>query len=373
MHLYLHVPFCARRCSYCDFAIAVRREVPSRAYANAVLREWEGWQNHPAWELSSEIETIYFGGGTPSLLDPDQLGRILDGIRARRPVAADAELTIEANPDDVSADQSRRWRSLGINRISLGVQSFDPAVLTWMHRTHTADDVPRAVGTLREQEFSNISLDLIFALPPHLGRDWSADLDRAFALNPEHLSLYGLTVEERTPLARWMARGEAVRPDDEVYASEFLAADAALRARGYEHYEISNAGKPGFRSRHNSAYWQRRPFIGLGPSAHSGFGDQRRWNLREWTAYEAAVAGTGRPMEQLESLDPAAIALENLYLGLRVVEGMPEDHLPSGAVSSWTAEGWAVREGGRVRLTPEGWLRLDALAALDLRHVRTTD
>ena len=373
MHLYLHVPFCARRCSYCDFAIAVRREVPSRAYAEAVLREWAGWQDHPVWQQGSEIETIYFGGGTPSLLDPGELARILDGICTRRPVTADAELTIEVNPDDVSADRARGWRALGINRVSLGVQSFDPAVLAWMHRTHSADDVPGAVETLRALGFGNISLDLIFALPPHLGRDWAEDLDRAFALDPDHLSFYGLTVEERTPLARWMARGEAARPDDEVYASEFLAADAALRARGYEHYEVSNAARPGFRSRHNSAYWQRRPFIGLGPSAHSGFSNRRRWNLREWTAYEAAITGNGEAMEAEETLDSAAIALENLYLGLRVMEGLAEDQLPPSVVRSWVAEGWALREGGRIRLTPEGWLRLDALAALDLSHVRATD
>jgi oxygen-independent coproporphyrinogen-3 oxidase len=373
VHIYLHVPFCARRCSYCDFAIAVRREVPSRVYTDAVLREWDLWQNHAVWDGGSTVETIYFGGGTPSLLDPDQLARLLEGIRSRRPVRPDAELTIEVNPDDVSADRVRRWLGMGINRVSLGVQSFEPAVLAWMHRTHTADDVPRAVETLREQGLTNLSLDLIFALPPHLGRDWARDLDRAFALEPEHLSLYGLTVEERTPLARWMARGEAVRPDDEVYAAEFLAADAALRAHGYEHYEVSNAGKPGFRSRHNSAYWHRRPFIGLGPSAHSGFANRRRWNIREWTAYEAAVAGGGVPIEGEETLDAEAVALENLYLALRMIEGIEESQLPSGAVSTWMAEGWAVREGPRIRLTPEGWLRLDALAALDSGHVRATD
>ena len=373
VHLYLHVPFCARRCSYCDFAIAVRREVPSRAYADAVLREWAGWQDHPAWTQSADIDTIYFGGGTPSLLDPIELGRILDRIRASRTVTSDAEITLEANPDDIASERARHWRTLGINRISLGVQSFDPTVLAWMHRTHTAGDVPRAVALLREVGFSNISLDLIYALPPHLARSWEEDLEQALALDPEHLSFYGLTVEDRTPLARWMARGEAARPDDEIYAAEFLAADVALRARGYEHYEVSNAGKPGFRSRHNSAYWQRRPFIGLGPSAHSGWGNQRQWNIREWVAYEAAIAARGSAMAEAETLDAAAVALENLYLGLRVIEGVEEGQLPPEEVSIWMAEGWAAREGGRIRLTPEGWLRLDALAALDLPHVRTTD
>ena len=369
MHLYLHVPFCARRCSYCDFAIAVRRQVPSRAYADALLKEWSLWQDHPVWTLGEEIDTIYFGGGTPSLLDPDALECVLEGIRKARPVTPSAELTIEANPDDVTSEKARRWRRMGINRVSLGVQSFDPAVLTWMHRTHTVADVPDAVTTLRGQGFDNVSLDLIFALPPELGRDWSRDVNQALALSPEHLSLYGLTVEERTPLARWMARGEASRSDDETYAREFLEADAALTAHGYQHYEVSNAAKPGFRSRHNSAYWQRRPFIGLGPSAHSGFAGQRQWNIREWSAYQALVGQGHSPTETVENLDPEAVALEDLYLGLRVREGVDSDTLPPSIVNSWITEGWAVRDGARLRLTPEGWLRLDALAALDLRHV----
>ena len=363
MHLYLHVPFCARKCSYCDFAIAVRRQVPSSAYADAVLREWAMWQGHAAWNESSEIETIYFGGGTPSLLDPLELSRILEGIHGQKPVNAQAELTLEVNPDDVTAERARVWRSLGLNRISLGVQSFDPVVLAWMHRTHTAADVPRAVATLRAHGFANISLDLIYALPPDLGRDWARDLDEAFALEPEHLSLYGLTVEERTPVARWVARGQTTRSDDETYAREFIVADSALRASGYQHYEVSNASKPGFRSRHNSAYWRRRPFIGLGPSAHSGFGRERRWNIREWTAYETAIGQGQGAMEGSESLDDAAVALEDLYLGLRTSEGVPESTLPARTVRSWLAEGWAVRSDGRITLSAEGWLRLDALVA----------
>jgi oxygen-independent coproporphyrinogen-3 oxidase len=363
VHLYLHVPFCARRCSYCDFAIAVRRQVPSRAYADAVLSEWSKWQGHHAWDLSREIETIYLGGGTPSLLDPRELDRILSGIRDRRVMVPGAELTIEVNPDDVSADRALAWQALGLNRVSLGVQSFDPAVLAWMHRTHAAEDVPRAFSILRDHGFSNISLDLIFALPPQLGRDWSRDLDQAMALHPEHFSLYGLTIEERTPLARWLARGESSRPDDEVYAREFLHADAVLGAAGYEHYEISNYAKPGHRSRHNSAYWRRRPFIGLGPSAHSGFGNERGWNIREWSAYELAVREGKPAMEGTETLDLEAVGLEDLYLGLRVREGVGEETLPPGSVSSWLTQGWAHRAGGRVSLTAEGFLRLDALVA----------
>jgi oxygen-independent coproporphyrinogen III oxidase len=361
VHLYLHIPFCARRCSYCDFAIAVRRQVPSRTYADAVLKEWSTWQDHPAWQSSDDIETIYLGGGTPSLLDPEELGRLLEHIRASRPVAADAELTIEVNPDDVTAERVARWRDLGLNRVSLGAQSFDPAVLTWMHRTHRADDVARSMGLLRAAGFDNISLDLIFALPDHLERDWRRDLDLALSLGPEHLSLYGLTVEEHTPLARWVARGQTARTDDDTHAREFLEADEELGRRGYQHYEVSNYGRPGFRSRHNSAYWLRRPFIGLGPSAHSGFDRERRWNLREWSAYRAAIEAGLAPVGGTEVLDDEATGLEELYLGLRTIEGVPLVRLPIEIVAQWAGQGWAWVQGERVALTAEGWLRLDAL------------
>ncbi len=338
--------------------------MPAEAYADAVLREWESWQGHPIWQISPAIETIYFGGGTPSLLEPAALERILDGVRSRRPVADDVEITLEANPDDVLSAHVLAWRAMGINRISMGVQSFDPAVLTWMHRTHGPDAPRAAMDALRAAGVNNISLDLIFALPALLNRDWARDLEQALALDPEHLSLYGLTVEQHTPLARWIDRGEAARTDDEIYASEFLAADRAMVSAGMEHYEVSNAGKPGLRSRHNSAYWQRRPFIGLGPSAHSGWNDRRRWNVREWAAYAHAIEVGGSVLESEESLDQEAVQLENLYLGLRTVEGVPQSWIPEHIRQRWMREGWAEASGAHLTLTPEGWLRLDALVGV---------
>ncbi len=253
MHLYLHVPFCARRCSYCDFAIAVRREVPSDAYVDAVLREWGLRQADPVWDLSPEVQTIYFGGGTPSRVTPASIPRILDRVGADRTIVADAEITLEANPEDVSRPAAATWRAAGVNRVSLGVQTFDPAVLQWMHRTHTAGQVPVAVDAIRSAGIEDLSLDLIFGLPTALGRDWAADLEQAFALRPEHLSLYGLTVEAHTPLGHWTDRGEVAPVDEDRYAAEFLIAHELLEAHGYEHYEISNAGLPGHRARHNSA------------------------------------------------------------------------------------------------------------------------
>ena len=363
MHLYIHVPFCARRCTYCDFAIAVRRAVPTDDFVESIVAEWREWQAHPVWTSSPVVETIYFGGGTPSHIDPSGIARILSRIGADRSIAGGAEITLEANPDDVTASAATAWRAAGINRVSLGVQSFEPSVLQWMHRTHTADQVPAAVDTVRAAGIADLSLDLIFGLPAALGRPWARDLERALALDPEHLSLYGLTVEEHTPLGRWTAAGRVTPVDEERYAEEFLLAHGALVGAGYEHYEVSNAGKVGCRARHNSAYWRRAPFIGLGPSAHSGFGAERRWNLREWQAYhDAAVAGRSL-VAGSEVLEPEEIALEEAYLGLRTHEGIPASRLPEEVPAAWEGEGWARLEGDRIVLTAEGWLRLDALAA----------
>lgn len=363
MHVYVHVPFCARRCSYCDFAIAVRRVVPSDAYVAAVLREWALWQTDPVWEESPNIQTVYFGGGTPSRLTAGAIGQLLDRFRADRRVVSGAEITLEANPDDVTFESATVWQRAGVNRVSLGVQSFDPEVLRWMHRTHAADQVPRAMESLRRAGITNISLDLIFGLPAPIARDWDSDLDHAFALAPQHLSLYGLTVEPHTPLARWAARGEITPIGDGTYAVEFLTAHQALTAHGYEHYEISNAARPGHRARHNSAYWRRDPFIGLGPAAHSGFGSERRWNVREWTAYHRMVEAGKAAVEGRELLDESAIALEELYLGLRTSEGLPNTRVPSVLSQEWQRAGWATDFDQHVRLTPEGWLRLDSLVA----------
>jgi oxygen-independent coproporphyrinogen-3 oxidase len=319
------------------------------------------WQTDPVWDTSPEIQTVYFGGGTPSRLEAGAISRLLDGFRRERLVSNGAEVTLEANPEDVSPEAADSWRNAGVNRISLGIQSFDPAVLTWMHRTHTVEQVGRAVDILRRSQLDELSLDLIFGLPPALNRDWSADLAAAFALDPQHLSLYGLTIEPQTPLGRWTARGEVTPVNEERYAAEFLIAHTELSAHGYDHYEVSNAAKPGHRARHNSAYWRRAPFIGLGPSAHSGFGRERRWNVRDWAAYERLLEAGRSPLEGSELLDPQSIGLEELYLGLRTHEGLDAHRIPAATTHAWQSQGWALQVGDRIQLTSEGWLRLDAL------------
>ncbi len=362
MHAYIHVPFCGRRCSYCDFAIAVRRETPDSAFVEAVSREWAGRRDHPA--ITGPLKTIYFGGGTPSRLAPASLEALVAMLARDLQIAPDAELTIEANPDDVTAERAHAWAALGINRVSLGVQSHDPSVLAWMHRTHTADQVAPAVATLRDAGLAHISLDLIFAVPPELPRNWARDLELTLRLEPSHLSLYGLTVEPHTPLARWTARGTAHEAPEERYATEYLAAHAALRAAGFEHYEVSNAGRPGFRSRHNSAYWQQRDYVGLGPSAHSFLGGVRSWNEREWEAYRRRVEAGLDPEAGREVLASGQRELELLYFELRTDRGVAADRLAPTMAAGWLREGWATPDGDRIRLTPEGWLRLDALVSV---------
>lgn len=359
-HLYLHVPFCARRCSYCDFSIAVRKRIPAEDYVASVRAELA------QQGAVGPLETVYLGGGTPSLLPPEAVAALLRSVFERAPVPDGVEATLEANPEDVTPAAAAAWRSAGINRVSLGAQSFDDRVLRWMHRMHDADRIGAAVATLRRAGIDNISLDLIFALPEALERDWPSDLDRALALEPAHLSLYGLTVEPRTPLARWVSRGATTPSDDERYAEEYLLAHERLFGAGYVFYEVSNAARHGRHSRHNSAYWSGRPYLGLGPAAHSFDGRTRRWNLSAWEAYRRALSEAESPLESEETLTDGQRELEQLYLGLRTVAGLSSTVLhrpehPPNPLATALARGWLVETEGRLRCTPEGWLRLDAL------------
>src|SRR5438876_1952689 len=322
-----------------------------------------------AVERAGEIRTIYLGGGTPSLLPSEAIHALLHELplKFRNPqstIRNDAEITIEANPEDVTADSARSWKAAGVNRVSLGAQSFDDRVLQWMHRSHDSTRIGDAVRALRGAGLDNISLDLIFALPAELRRDWARDLDLACSLLPAHLSLYGLTVEERTPLARWISRG-AVRPSkDERYADEYLLAHMRLAACGYRFYEVSNAERDGHRSRHNSAYWPGRAYLGLGPAAHSFDGRVRRWNVAAWEAYRRAVVAGLPAVEAEEVLTEEQRELERLYLALRTDAGLPLAALcrplpPSAAL--WVERGWAEVREQRLVCRPEGWLRVDAL------------
>lgn len=366
-HLYVHVPFCARRCVYCDFSIAVRPTVPERDYLGAIESELR--IRHAASEF--DLDTLYFGGGTPSRLGGDGVARLVELIRSRAHIRKDAEVTLEANPEDVSATAVAAWKDAGINRVSLGVQSFDNAVLRWMHRSHDAAKAEQAVQVLLEGGIANVSIDLIFAIPENLKRDWHHDLQKAVALSIPHISLYGLTVEPHTPLGRWVARRETAESPDENYESEFLLAHERLTDAGFEHYEVSNYGKPGHHSRHNWAYWQRRPYAGLGPSAHEFDGERRRWNESAYVEWVAMTKRTQDPIEGSERLTLEQTDEEQAYLGLRTTNGVQLKTSSDRRLARWLESGWGTVSGDyHFRLSARGWLRLDSIAA-DLTDLRS--
>ena len=370
-HVYVHVPFCARRCSYCDFAIAVRARVPVDEYVDALARELTvrlGPPPAPAGRYA--IDTLYFGGGTPSRLGGEGVARAVEIVGRWFRWDADAEVTLEANPDDVTSEAARAWRGAGVTRASLGSQTFDPAALAWMRRAHAPEQVERAAAALHDANITDLSLDLIFALPSTVARDWPGDIARALALRPTHVSLYGLTVEAGTPLGRWAARGEVAEADEDRYADEFLAAHALLGAAGFEHYEVSNFARPGRRARHNSAYWRGVPYLGLGPSAHGFDGQVRRWNASAYAEWVRLLASARDPLAGDETLDRDARTAESVYLGLRTSDGLALCAGEAERAERWVEAGWALLDGGRLRLTALGWLRLDALAA-DLTALRS--
>ena len=284
-------------------------------------------------------------------------------MRRRFDIAPDAEVTLETNPEDVTPDAVAAWTKAGVNRLSLGIQSFDDTVLQWMHRTHSSADTTRAVATAREGGISNLSIDLIFALPESLERSWEDDLEKAIAVEPDHISLYGLTVERATPLGRWEASGRFVAAPEEQYAEQFLQAHAAAEAAGFQHYEVSNFGRPGKRSRHNSAYWTGVSYLGAGPSAHSFDGITRRWNIAPYAAWQSRLSEGKSVIEGSEELTLENRRSENVYLGLRTIDGYSASKSDLSLAARWKEQEWATIENDVVRLTPEGWLRLDSLAA----------
>lgn len=367
-HVYVHVPFCARRCSYCDFAISVRRAVPVEAYVDALAHELA--IRFPDTGAPWPVETLYLGGGTPSALGAAGVERLLDVLHERLSLDAGGEVTLEANPEDVTDAAVGAWRAAGVNRVSVGVQSFHAGALAWMHREHSAARAVEAIESLRAGGIRNVSADLIFGLPTALGRSWVSDVQSLLSLGLEHLSLYGLTVEPGTALARWVARRVTTEAPEEGYEAEYLAAHDAFAAAGYDHYEVSNFARPGYQACHNRAYWAGVPYAGVGPAAHEFDGETRRWNTAGYAQWLAMVKKGADPVAGSERLTPANRVSERAYLELRTTSGTVLTDEEMALVRPWLAAGWGRVREGRLVLTALGWLRLDSLAVA-LAEART--
>lgn len=318
--LYLHIPFCRHKCIYCDFYSEIRTLLLSN-FLPALEQEIDRWkQQTPFSELN--FSTIYFGGGTPSLLHPAQVKRILAVLRQSFCFTSAPEISLEANPGTILAQNLRSYRNAGVNRLTLGVQSFVDDELRFLTRIHTSAEAADAFDRAREVGFDNIGLDLIFGIPGQTQNSWETSLGRAIELRPEHLSVYGLTYEQNTPLWHQLTDGKIHRCPEETEREFFLTASALLAKAGYEHYEISNYALPGRRSQHNQKYWDYSPYLGLGPSAHSFDGSSRWWNVRNIDEYMNSRAKGVSSIQASEEISLEKQAEEWLLLGLRRREGI---------------------------------------------------
>jgi oxygen-independent coproporphyrinogen-3 oxidase len=355
--IYVHIPYCISRCPYCDFNTYVGIEDTAPEYVDALLREARSWAERAG---AREAGAIFAGGGTPSLLDPTLMRKMLDGLRATFHVSGDAEITIEANPETVDIERLSGFRDAGVNRISFGAQSFRTEVLATLGRAHTAERTEAAVREARAAGFDNLNLDLIYGTPGESFDDWRLSLEKAIALDPEHLSAYALTIEEGTAFGADVAAGRMPSPDDDDMAAKYELALDMLADAGYEHYEISNWAKPGRACRHNLVYWTQGEYAGLGAGAHGHLDAARVWNEKAPRTYieRAPDARAGE-----ERLTEAARGDEWLQLRLRLVAGLDVDEAArrvgrdlSPALEYLERAGLVTRADRLARLTRRGLL-----------------
>ena len=380
--LYVHIPFCLSKCPYCDFNTYQGIESQFGDFLTAVTREITAWGRalgRPA------VNTIFLGGGTPSYLPDGDVARILEAVANAYPVRGGAEITAECNPNDLTPAKCAELRAAGINRISMGVQSMDNGLLAMLGRRHDADEAVGALDACRRAGFDNVNLDLMYGLPQQTLEQWQDTVDRLLTQSPEHVSMYSLTLEEGTPLKRWVEQGRLPEPDPDLAADMYDLARASLRDAGYHHYEISNWCRPGRQSEHNLAYWRNLQWLGVGPGAHSSLAGIRFWTIRSPQGYarNAAewfeIAGRWESVTQariedvptvdgLEVIDGATTAAETMFLGLRLLDGMDVAAASARAridllaryekeLSELTADGLLVWENdGRLRLTEDAYL-----------------
>ena len=364
---YVHVPFCTRRCEYCSFNTAPidDRDVVAR-YLRALAREIELLGTAP-WARALRVETIFLGGGTPSLLEVDEMAAVMRALRGAFAVDEDAEVTVECNPESVTRAKLEGYRAAGVNRISLGVQSLDDAILPAIGRLHTAAEARAAFEAARGAGVSNVSVDVIYGLPGLTAESWRSTVDGVLAWRPEHVSAYGLTLD---PGSVWGSSGVAGLPAEDAVIAHYWTMTERARAHGYEHYEISNYARPGARSRHNQIYWRRREYLACGPGAAGFLGDVRHTNVKPVARYSQLLEDGRLPIDAWERLTSHQALAESLILGLRTADGVDTEHLNARAagdpplarrLAAWRDERLLVDEGSRSHLTESGFLLSDAL------------
>lgn len=392
--LYIHVPFCARKCPYCDFNTYAGLDAYIQQTVDALCLEMQHWQ---AQLVNRTVTTVFLGGGTPTLLSPAQLQQIFAAFHAHFHIAPEAEITCEANPGTVDRAKFDVLNALGVNRLSIGVQSFQPSELTFLGRIHNTDDVVKAFEAARHAGFTNINLDFIFGLPDQTTDAWTTTLNAALALQPEHLSLYSLIVEPNTPLHHWVTTGQVAGPDEDVAAEHYEIAMTSLAAAGYHHYEISNWARktdtdhaspqplmPILACQHNLIYWRNQDYLGIGPGAHShlqydqtdGSHMERRWGNRKPVPSYSKRLQQNKDVEEFGETIPARLAMgETMMLGLRLItEGVAFDRFYARHGQQLTEvfaheieqlQGWGLLsvEADRVRLTERGVLMGNRVAA----------
>lgn len=374
--IYIHIPFCKQACFYCNFHFTTSLHFKDQMIA-AIIMEIEmksKMQNRKYADSFSNdiIETIYFGGGTPSLLSTNEILSILSAIKQKYNLAPNAEITLEANPDDINFEKAVGWKKAGVNRLSIGIQSFAERDLKWMNRAHYASQALKSIELAREAGFENFSIDLIFGTPGLTDKEWERNLQQAIDLKVPHISSYALTVEPKTPLHKMISLKKKENINTDIQANQFVMLMQMLQNAGYEHYEISNFAMPDFRSKHNSSYWQGKKYIGIGPSAHSYDGEKRMWNKANNNEYIRMLEQNVLPSEE-EILTNSQKLNEYVMTSLRTIEGMDlkfienkfslderkriEKILDSKVEKSWFEDGF-----GKIILTEKGKLFADRIA-----------
>lgn len=367
--IYLHIPFCRQKCTYCNFfSLASRRHLD--AFSGTLIKELEIQQHYLGGE---PVETIYFGGGTPSLLDPSSIAGILEKIRHLFIVVNDAEITLEANPDDLCKEQLNGIRDAGINRLSIGIQSFHDDDLKFLNRIHSADEAISSISLARETGFNNLSIDLIYGIPGQDSSRWEFNVKKSLELEIPHISSYALTVEERTPLERMIASGKVPPVDDFLQEEHFSILCSLMEQEGYLHYEISNFCKPGMFAKHNTSYWKGVAYLGAGPSAHSYNGNSRQWNISNLTQYMKSISDGLVPSE-MEQLSEVQKFNEYIMTSLRTMWGCDLSHIEQAFGKEWKEKvirdslkylqgGFLIRNGNLLLLTMLGRFRADGIAS----------